>query len=712
MECLDANVVQDLMAGALEPPARVLAIEHLDECQECRDLIALLARGATHEVLQDSLGDTEKRGPSIAMLETVGSDQGLAETVAPGALDDDALGATVAPHETVTKAVRVRAPNQVGRTLGGRYTIVERLGAGAMGVVYRAEDKELGRSVALKQLHRPDAALTGRLIREARSMAQVNHPNVVAVYDVGVADDITYIAMELVTGESLRAWQQQRSVHEILEAYLAAGRGLAAAHDAGLIHRDFKPDNVLVGKDGRVRVTDFGLAAIRASEDLSASGAAIDRAARSIDDINLTTSGSVLGTPAYMAPEQFTGGNVDARTDQFNFCVSLYEALYGARPFEGKTFEELADNVCEGRVRAAPSTTRISGALRAIMLRGLSAKPGDRYPTMTHLLEELGRDRAKPWRRTAIAAASIAGVLALGVGADVAVRSRVAASIRQSFAATAKQADRAVRLVANQFDAISNLVYLFPVMNDVSGHHDQADFGLGAPESDEKDLDDIHDRLVSADWRLARDFGGREHPSILAVADYKARLLYTSADPHAPRSDLKALPWVGGNTTTLVRFDDPALVKTGLVGKQPPAGLAMVFARVRSVGDAVTTQFFQIVEARALLDQIRLDDTLLSIVAPDGTSVGDVPPSLVAAAPADGEAERASDGATYEVLARPLTGFGEKPIGRLVMAHQMDGVLQLFPHARTVFAIGALAMLGLALGTAIKARRITGARAD
>jgi hypothetical protein len=350
-------------------------------------------------------------------------------------------------------------------------------------------------------------------------------------------------------------------------------------------------------------------------------------------------------------------------------------------------------------VKPSPPGSRISAALRAILLRGLSVKPGDRYPTMDHLLAELGRDRAKPWRRTAWLAAALAGLLAIGLGSDLAVRSRVSRSIRQSFAATAKPADRAVRLVADQFDAISNLVYLFPVMNDVSAHHDQADFGLGSPADDEHDLDDIHDRLVSADWRLARDFGGREHPSILAVADYKARLLFTSADVSAPRTDLSALPWVkqaldagAGSSTTLVRYDDPSLVASRLVGPKPPPGLAMVFARTRSLGDAAKTQFFQIVEARTLLDQIRLDDTMLSIVAPDGTSVGEVPPA----------------DSTYEVQSLPLTGFG----GRLVMAQRMDGVLQLFPHARAVFAAGALAMLGLAFATALKARRITGARAD
>ena len=262
-----------------------------------------------------------------------------------------------------------------------------------MGVVYRADDAELGRQVALKLLHRPDDALTDRLVREARSMAQVNHPNVVAVYDVGVADGTTYIAMELVDGRRAcaRGSSSRTPCAEIVEAYIAAGRGLAAAHAAGIVHRDFKPDNCLVGADGRIRVTDFGLA--RGPAERRAPDAA------TIDDVELTASGSVLGTPAYMAPEQFTGGNVDPRTDQFNFCVALYEALYGARPFAGKTFDELGDNVCDGKVRPPPAGSRVSGALRAIVLRGLAVRPGDRFPTMDHLLA-----RARPRSRAAVAA--------------------------------------------------------------------------------------------------------------------------------------------------------------------------------------------------------------------------------------------------------------------------------------------------------------------
>ena len=686
MECLDANVVQDLMAGALDSGGRAQAMAHLDACEDCRTLLSALAREATEDAANDTLRDTEKRGPAIAMMETIGSDAGLLETV--GAAD-------------ALQPVRIRARDAVGQQLG-RYKIVERLGAGAMGVVYRAEDRELGRDVALKQLHRPDAELTDRLVREARSMAQVNHPNVVAVYDVGVLEGITYIAMELVTGQSLRQWQEMRRVNELLEAYLAAGRGLAAAHAAGIIHRDFKPDNVLVGNDGRVRVTDFGLAASR-SETVGSAG-------RSIEDINLTTSGSVLGTPAYMAPEQFSGGNVDARTDQFNFCVALHEALYGQRPFPGKTFDELSDNVCEGRVRPA-AKSQISSALRAIVLRGLSVKPGDRYPTMDHLLEDLGRDRARPWRRTSRLVTVIAVMLALGLASDRVIRDRVLAQIEQSFDATARQTDRAMRLLASRFDAISNQVYSLPVMRDVTGHHDQADFGLGSPEDDRADLEEVHAKLVAQDWKYAREIAGKEEPAIIAISDYKGRLLYTSAAPETWGTDLVQLPWIkkafdagAGNSMTLQRYDDPRLTATKVLGPTVPAGLAVLFTRTLSVGDSARSQFLQIVAAKQLIEDIQLDEeTQLSLVALDGTIDGDIPREIVTATPENYQLQSI-------VLANPLVQGGE-PIGKLVMARKIDSVLALFPHARAVFTIAMLAAILLAAATAMRARKITGARA-
>jgi len=740
VECLDANAVQDLMAGALDAAARARAIAHLDGCADCRDLLSLLARDATRDAAVATLRDADGR-PSSPRSPAGPDDPGgfnaafLGETqdsVPPRPSGDPALAATAAGSRRLAPR-RIVTPSMTGRTLG-RFTLRDRLGAGAMGVVYRADDVGLGRQVAVKLLHRPDEALTERLVREARSMAQVNHPNVVAVYDVGVADGITYIAMELVQGGSLRLWQQQdHPVAEIAESYIAAGRGLAAAHAAGIVHRDFKPDNCLVGADGRIRVTDFGLAAARpgdsppspqASSSFRASGAlfssGVSFGSGGSGDVDLTASGSVLGTPAYMAPEQFRGGNIDPRTDQFSFCVALYEALYGSRPFEGKTFDDLGRSVCEGVVRPPPPGSRVSGALHAIVLRGLEVRPGDRFPTMEHLLGELGRDRARPWRRPAIAATAVAAALGLGLVADLVVRDRVTAEIGESFALTGRQTNRAWDGLTARFDASANQVYSLSVMRDVSSNRDQAEFGLGDPQSDADNFDRIHSELASQDWTLVQDFAGTQYPTTIAVADKKGRMMYSSAAPGHARSDLTQLPWVKSaltqkdRTISLVRTDDPALVATGLLGPSPPRGLGLFYTRTLVLGTGKTKEvasaFIEEVDAARMFGEIRLDQrTLLSIVAPDGTAIGDVPPALVKVAAATaGTAEAYAGGAQYHVLAQPIRGFDNQVVGDVVMARKLDTVLlSLFPGARLVFALAMVAAIAAGIAAALWTRHIT-----
>jgi protein kinase-like protein len=709
VECLDANAVQDLMAGALDAAARASAIAHLDGCTDCRDLISLLARDATRDAAVDTLRDTADGAADAAALGTQAS---VPRRAARGASGNPALISTAAASAP-RDPQKLETPSMTGRTLG-RYTLSDRLGTGAMGVVYRADDAELGRQVALKLLHRPDEALTDRLVREARSMAQVNHPHVVAVYDVGVADGTTYIAMELVSGTSLRIWQQQaHTIAEIVAAYIAAGRGLAAAHAAGIVHRDFKPDNCLVGSDGRIRVTDFGLAAARPSESPRPADLALDAS-------GLTLSGTVLGTPAYMAPEQFSGGNVEPRTDQFNFSVALYEALYGARPFSGKSFEELGDSVCEGKVRPAPAGSRVSGALRAIVLRGLSVRPGDRFPTMDHLLAQLGRDRARPWRWTSIIAAAVAAALGLGLVADLVVRDRVTAEIHESFGLTARQTNRAWDGLTARFDTSANQVYSLSVMREVSSNRDQADFGLGAPQADADNLDRIHSELTSQDWTLVQDFAGTQYPTTIAVADYKGRMMFSSAAPGHGRSDLTQLAWVKTALTqkdrsiTLVRTDDARLVATGLLGPAPPPGLGLIYTRTLVLGNdknkEVASAFIEEVDAAKLFGEIRLDEqTRLSIVAPDGTAIGNVPPVLVKlAAVTAGTSSAAVDGAMFQVLAQPIRGFDKEVVGNVVMARRLDGVLlSLFPGARLMFALAMIGAIAVALAAALRMRQIT-----
>jgi len=284
----------------------------------------------------------------------------------------------------------------------GRFTVVRRLGAGGMGVVYLGYDPELEREIAIKVLHGGigDGTLQserdrGRMRAEAQMMAKLRHPNVVVVHEVGEHDGGMFVAMEYVHGSTLRAWlaAETRTVAAIVTALVAAGRGLAAAHDAGLVHRDFKPDNVLVGEDGRVLVTDFGLARTDHAAMPDAMLPTIDEDP-DVDDASRSKSG-IAGTPAYMAPECLLGRPGTAASDQFSFCVALYEALWSTRPF-GDSPTSAAKVVLQGaELPRPPATLRVPSAVRAAVLRGLSRDPAVRFATMADLLAVLGRDRAK-----------------------------------------------------------------------------------------------------------------------------------------------------------------------------------------------------------------------------------------------------------------------------------------------------------------------------
>jgi tetratricopeptide (TPR) repeat protein len=248
-----------------------------------------------------------------------------------------------------------------------------------------------------------------RLRREAQAMAQLAHPNVVAVHDVGVYEDRVFVAMEYVQGTTLAHWlaAAPRTQREILGAFIAAGRGLAAAHAAGLVHRDFKPENVMVGDDGRVRVGDFGLARPFDTR--------VARFAKPATDTptDLTSTGVVVGTPLYMAPEQYLGDPADARTDQFSFCVALHGAIYGVRPFAGDTFTDLAAAVLGGKIEPTPKDVRVPGRVRDAIRRGLAQAPKDRWPSMDALLHELAAPRR---RRVWLAPAATVLAAAAGIG--------------------------------------------------------------------------------------------------------------------------------------------------------------------------------------------------------------------------------------------------------------------------------------------------------
>ena len=289
---------------------------------------------------------------------------------------------------------------ELGSTRGrviDRYVIVDEVGAGGMGVVYKAYDPDLGRVIALKLVGTSRSTrATERLEREARAIARLAHPNVVAVHDVGRHDGQLFIAMEYVAGASLTTWltTERRNQRDIVDAFVQAARGLAAAHDAGLIHRDFKPDNVLVGADGRVRVADFGLAYRDASDDDDGSDPGTARTPE------LTPPGAPVGTPRYMSPEQHRGQRVDPRADQFAWGISLYEALTRQRAFLGNDVYELRRSVLAGQLRDLPAGVAVPGWLRHVIYRVLRTEPSERFTSMRDVLAELERDRGADRRES------------------------------------------------------------------------------------------------------------------------------------------------------------------------------------------------------------------------------------------------------------------------------------------------------------------------
>jgi serine/threonine protein kinase/tetratricopeptide (TPR) repeat protein len=353
----------------------------------------------------------------------------------------------------------------------GRYVVLGLVGRGGMGEVYAAYDPELDRKVAVKLLRvKPGAGVSltegrQRTLREAQAIARLSHPNVVVVYDVGTFEEKVFIAMEFVEGHTAGFWaqSQHRTWQETLKVYLAAGRGLAAAHEKGLVHRDFKPDNVMVSRDGQVRVMDFGLAR-QAEKPVATNGGAgakmvavaeggvvttqrlpaplgepgapvapldgstlvltsvsgdhrppeFEASTTAMFDQRLTRTGAMMGTPAYMAPEQFRGRATDARSDQFAFCIALYEALYGERPFGGNTLMALTTNVVNGRIREMPSNADVPPWIRKILLRGLRVNADERFPSMFELLEALGKNPAVARRRWLVATSAM--LLAVGLG--------------------------------------------------------------------------------------------------------------------------------------------------------------------------------------------------------------------------------------------------------------------------------------------------------
>jgi tetratricopeptide (TPR) repeat protein len=369
--CIDESTVVAFLAGDLPAVARSRVEDHVASCDACRELTTWAAADIVH-----------------ASRPFAGDAKNFIGQIAPGSRID-------------------------------RYQVLGAIGRGAMGEVYAAYHPDLDRRIALKVVsesgaHAPERR--ARLLREARAIARLSHPNVVAVHDAGTFGDRVYIAMEFIAGETMDVWlrSKQRTVGEITDVFVAAGRGLAAAHAAGIIHRDFKPQNVMVGKDGSVRVMDFGLARL-AEEPVETT----DPDAGSDDDVSpqpatVTKTGALVGTLAYMAPEQFRHEPPDARADQFSFCVAFHEALHGQRPALSHLKATVA--AADGETSGAARPSGAPAWLRAVIARGLSHDRDRRFRSMDALLAAIARGRTRI-RRAVWTLAAVVTMALLTAGA-------------------------------------------------------------------------------------------------------------------------------------------------------------------------------------------------------------------------------------------------------------------------------------------------------
>ena len=415
MDCFDDEVLRPYVRGEFAPEEAAECRRHLEGCAACRERAARVQE--------------EHCRAAVAELSRTG---------------DMATGAPAAALER---------PRQLERGSSiGRFIVLDVLGQGGMGEVYAAFDPQLNRKVALKLLlpargpadgETPEDSAKERLLREAQAMAQLSHPNVLPVFDVGEHAGRVFIAMEHVAGSTLRAWMKadkHRPWKEAVKPFLEAGRGLAAAHKAGLIHRDFKPDNVMLSQDGRVYVMDFGLARAEGAAELSSgSGASVDSLslpsggtatlATGLLNTRLTLQRGVVGTPGYMPPEQIRNEELDARADVFAFCASLYVSLYGQRPFVGGDARSVLQATLSGRIAPPPRGTKVPAWLHRVVLEGLSPDRDRRFSSMEALLVALQDDPSVRTRRLA-AAAGVLLVLGAGAGAYRYTQARKAAECR------------------------------------------------------------------------------------------------------------------------------------------------------------------------------------------------------------------------------------------------------------------------------------------
>jgi predicted Ser/Thr protein kinase len=547
--CLDENAVALYLSEDTRDDEREAVRNHLDTCDQCRELVAGLVRTLVSAEPDDKTARTLPRGTNLA-----------------------------------------------------RYVVLDPIGRGGMGVVYSAYDPELDRKVALKILRTDlgtQAAGMGRshLLAEAQAMARLSHPNIITVFDVGTWQDEVFFAMEFLRGQTLRTAQAASDVRpqRLLDLYLSAATGLAAAHAAGIIHRDFKPENVLVGDDGRVCVMDFGLA----------------RAAHDVDT-------KMAGTPAYMAPEQWRGAPADVRTDQYSYCVALHEAIYGSRPARGYVGTAKDSAMARAPARVPPGVGRV-------IARGLEQNPDARWPSMDALVAAL-REARRPFGTRALLA--VAPLLLVTVGVWVHHGLEVL-RVESELTTAAQRLPELLRAQHDLIDLQANIGLRAEGVLEAFGQASNMDAALGLAENKEEQFAEAHEVMRSADLP-----GLKERDALLLVNAW-GRIVLNLADLEAFGAAAPGLPMLVrsmDDVATDELWSDTTLNNVGipLVNPVRHDDLLLVSARpvVRGasvVGAMLTGSWV----GRDLLEELkRVLGADIALHAPDGGWAGAHWPSV------------------------------------------------------------------------------------
>jgi anti-sigma factor RsiW len=646
--CPDENQLLMAVKGALKTQEREAIELHIDACETCRQTLA--------QVLKASVPPEE--GPEEPEW----------------------------PTSLLPRGTNV-----------GRFVLLDCLGRGGMAVVYAAYDPELDRKVAIKLL-RTDLPAAGsptepgaQLLSEAQAMARLSHPNVIVVYDVGTFQDQVFLAMEFVRGSDLRGWlgERVRSWREILEIFLRAGEGLAAAHRSGLVHRDFKPDNVLVGQDGQLRVTDFGLArALRPPKpegDPSPSSAAAPM---------VQYHSALSGTPLYIAPEQWRGARADERSDQFSFCVALFEALYRQAPYPGRTSVSFT-----GALPEPTEGTSVPGWTRRVLQRGLSVAPERRYPSMQHLLDALstGLRRGRYGARIAV---GVFVLLGIGLSAYQVVRVSAARKVEMDLARAVDlfraNAEEQEKLFEANAQASLSKEYLLEALG--KAYDRDAILGLGPEPEDGLEL--AHEVIKSADLPKLKS------EDALIIVDAVGRLVYNHADESSYGQTLQRLELIDSalSSQPIELLWSPAQVRAfGIpLADQSDDDLLLVLSRPisrgRNVLGAVLVGRWVKNGFLPNLEQVVGDRVVLR--APDGARAATLEGAGDATAGVDGA--RASlvkiGSVRYLAQSAQFTGLRRQEIGRAFLLRNFDAEVEpiLSRFRRDAIKLSAV-MVGLAL---------------